>query len=223
MSRIRGRIIRIIDNTTVIINLGLEHGVESRSVFSILGMPEPIVDTVSSQTLGHVSVVKGKVRASEVFDKFTIATSKWTTYYSTHLRYNLMPDLLTGGTEEHGRELYVNTSDLQPWKAQTEDPVSVGDEVEVEIEDDIETEGRNPGQILGDSQSTGQENEVDEETADEEDSPGAGQESKRTNSQSSVCRFGLEIEGQDETDVHDEIKGVDAGSRAGVLRVKIEK
>jgi hypothetical protein len=144
MSRIRGRIIRIVDNTTVIINLGREDGVQSRSLFSILGMPEPIIDPESSETLGHVSVVKGKVRASEVFDKFTIATSKWTTYSSgSFLRIpSLFPDMPTPQLTEHGRELLVSRSELQPWKAETEDPVSVGDEVEVEIDEEEEEEER---------------------------------------------------------------------------------
>ena len=181
MPTISGRIIRIIDNTTVIINLGREDGVQSLSVFSILGAPEPIIDPVSSETLGHVSVVKGKVRASEVFDKFTIATSKWTTFSSGlfPMTYNVLASIPGLEAREQGRELYVSDDEVQPWKAETEDPVSVGDEVEVQIEDEQEEHERPEeaeGQIPAETSDadTNEDHEAAGGAADAVDNPEPG-------------------------------------------------
>lgn len=130
MPKTRGRIIRILDRRTVIINLGSADGVLSDSTFSILAGPEKVVDPETKEELGEVLVVKAKVRASQVFESFTIASSKWTEVRSSYI------GRLVGGTgaervEVDQGELRVVEKDLQPWKAWSEEPVTVGDEVEV--------------------------------------------------------------------------------------------
>ncbi len=74
-----------------------------------------------------------RVRASQVFEKFTIATTSW---YETP---NLFEGILGFGKVEKvdEGELLVNEEEIQPWKATTESPVVVGDEVEVSIETEI--------------------------------------------------------------------------------------
>ena|ERR1044071_5026429 len=134
--KIKGRIIRILDNRTVVINLGREHGITSNSIFYILGEPEPVVDPVTKEILGTVNVSKSRVRASQVFDKFTIATTSWT-YTSVHK--SIFGDLIGGlggptvETHDEG-ELKVSSTEIKPWKAKSESPVKVGDEVEVTVE-----------------------------------------------------------------------------------------
>ena len=134
--KIRGRIIRILDRSTVIINLGSDHGITRESIFSILGEPEPVIDPFTEEELGRVSVVKGRVKAKTVTPRFTIATSKW-------LEERFIPSVSLDmermlGVEREvqpiGNELRVAPEDVQPWRAETEDLVRVGDEVEVEVE-----------------------------------------------------------------------------------------
>ena len=127
MPKTRGRIIRILDRRTVIINLGSADGVLSDSTFSILAGPEKVVDPETKEELGEVLVVKAKVRASQVFESFTIASSKWTEVRSSYI------GRLVGGTgaervEVDQGELRVVQKDLQPWKAWSEEPVTVGDD-----------------------------------------------------------------------------------------------
>lgn len=136
---IKGRIIRIVDSRTVIINLGSKDGVSSSSVFKILGDPEAIIDPFSREELGEVNIVKSKVKASLVEERFTIATTKWTdvlfktsiSTFFTSPSDRLFQDSIS---EEHDEgELNVKKEDLKPWKAKSEIPVKVGDEVETEI------------------------------------------------------------------------------------------
>ena len=71
MKIISGKIIRIIDRRTVIINLGKNDGIKEDSVFSIMGSPEQISDPDTSEILGEVTIVKSRVKAKEVAEKFT--------------------------------------------------------------------------------------------------------------------------------------------------------
>lgn len=132
---IHGKIIRIVDKTTVIIDLGKNHGITDDSIFSIIGSPEPVIDPFTEEELGLVSVVKAKVKAAQVHDKFTIASTKWTT---TRLKFGestlatQFRSLFEIEAVDEG-ELLVDSADLQPWKAKSERPVKVGDIVKVDI------------------------------------------------------------------------------------------
>jgi hypothetical protein len=129
-TKIRGKIIRILSPSVVVINLGRIHGVAERSIFSILGEPEMITDPFTHEELGLVTVVKGRVRATSVSEKFTIATSKWRTYASW-----FEPEVEV--LDEEVNDLRVNPSDITPWKAVSKDYVRVGDEVEVTVDEAV--------------------------------------------------------------------------------------
>lgn len=131
--KIKGKIIRILDKRTVIINLGIQDGIKNTSIFHILGKPETVIDPFTETELGIVNVSKSRVRASQVFEKFTIATTLW------YEAPNFFEGIIGFGKVEKvdEGELLVNEEEIQPWKATTESPVVVGDDVEVSIETEI--------------------------------------------------------------------------------------
>ena len=134
MPKIQGRIIRILDTKTVIINLGRKHGIQMGSIFEILGEPEAVIDPFDDdRVLGTVLVVKGRVVALQVFDEFTIARTKWT-QVSTRLLSadDVLAPFVESKTIDEG-ELLVDPNEVQPWKAQSEIPVQVGDSVRVDV------------------------------------------------------------------------------------------
>lgn len=128
---VKGRIIRILDTRTVIINLGTNDGIGHDCVFRVVGGPEAVVDPVTDEELGSVNVVKTKVKAAQVYDRFAIATTRW------HERVSTVVSALSAFSEprmvDHG-ELRVHSAELQPWKGESEVPVRVGDVVEADIE-----------------------------------------------------------------------------------------
>ena len=141
-TKIKGKIIRILDKQTVIINLGSEDGIDTRTIFYILGEPEPVIDPDTKEELGRVHVAKKKVKASQVFDKFTIATTTWVdrvrvNSYLSAFFDTLDPASVREVTKSEG-DLIVDPKDLQPWKAKTEVPVKIGNEVEALIDVDDE-------------------------------------------------------------------------------------
>jgi len=144
---IKGKIIRILDKRTVIINLGRERGIKESSIFYILGTPESVIDPFSKEELGRVTVTKSRVKATQVFEKFVIASTTWVNKTQTFLNKDILAAITSmekvQGVETVSEkvdegELNVKESDIQPWKAKSQIPVLIGDEVEVEVE--IKTE-----------------------------------------------------------------------------------
>jgi hypothetical protein len=152
--KIKGKIVRILDKRTVVINLGSKNGIGNNSVFHILGEPEKVIDPDTNETLGTVKVSKSRVRASQVFDRFTVATTSWknTSYSFPGLRvsellgYSGISGIPTTEEIDEG-ELNVDVADIRPWKAKSESPVKVGDEVEVNV-DVEETKAATPPQVV---------------------------------------------------------------------------
>ena len=135
MPKIIGNIVRILDRRTIIINLGKNKGVTESTVFSIYSKSEKIIDPQTNEELGQVILVKAKVKATQVFEKFTIASSKW-----KELKYpTITSGSLTGLdfmlSEVGESELRVNPDDIEPWKAITEEPIKLGDAVEALVQD----------------------------------------------------------------------------------------
>jgi hypothetical protein len=133
MATITGRIIRILDTRTVIVNLGREHGISHNTTFRVHASPESIVDPYTSEELGKVVLVKARLKASQVFDKFTIASTKWTesTFSGVGSSSSSLLDWLGSQPVDTG-ELRVLPEEIRPWRAVSEEPVRVGDTVEVE-------------------------------------------------------------------------------------------
>jgi hypothetical protein len=136
MAKIRGKIIRIIDKRTLIINLGREDGISDENVFMIHGAPEEIIDPQTNKVLGVIKVVKARVKASQVFDNFTIATTKWKEVtLGTIFNVNFDDAFGSKLKDRDEGDMKVRPEDIQPFKAKSEEPVLIGDVVEVEISD----------------------------------------------------------------------------------------
>ena len=131
---IKGKIIRILDERTAIINLGTRDGVKEYSFFQILGEPEAVIDPFTKKELGKVTVLKAKLKTSQVYDKFTIATTRWIQSNIKGLRpFTGILGLMETETIDEG-DMRVDHKEIEPWKAQSENTVRVGDVVSVEID-----------------------------------------------------------------------------------------
>ena len=75
MIGIEGRVAEIIDEYTVVINRGHEHGVEEDMRFVIYEPGEEIKDPDTGESLGKFEYVKAKVRVTDVSGKFSTATT----------------------------------------------------------------------------------------------------------------------------------------------------
>ena len=145
MPKIRGRIIRVLDAETVVVNLGKRDGVSRGSVFSVLSEPEAVLDPGTREQLGRVQLVKAKVRAAGVYDRFTIALTKWVVP-KTNLDQKKV--LGTGNPDAPQGGVLIDSKQIQPWRATSEIPIRLGDEVEANVADRVEEE-TDPGEGSG--------------------------------------------------------------------------
>jgi len=137
MKSIIGKIIRILDNRTVIINLGREQGININTTFKVFASPELIIDPFQNNSeLGSVVLVKARLKSNDVFEKFTIASTKWSEISFMHIEESLssITSLMSHNEVDMG-ELNVIPEEIKPWKAISEEPVKIGDIVEAEIVD----------------------------------------------------------------------------------------
>jgi len=132
--KIRGKIIRIVDATTVVINLGELQGITTDNIFSILSIAENIIDPFkNNEELGNIVITKAKVKAVQVSDKFTIASSKWNEYEFFGGAFNILKTANEPQVISKGGDLNIDESQVEPWKALSESPISLGDIVETTI------------------------------------------------------------------------------------------
>ena len=73
MVRIEGKIARILDEYTVVITIGYEHGVEEGMRFIIYEPGDEVKDPDTGDSLGTFEYVKAKVEATNVNEKFSTA------------------------------------------------------------------------------------------------------------------------------------------------------
>jgi len=82
MIGIKGKVAEIIDEYTVVINRGHEHGVEEDMRFVIYDPGEEIKDPDTGKSLGKFEYVKAKVEVVNVQEKFSMAKT-YKTYTMT--------------------------------------------------------------------------------------------------------------------------------------------
>lgn len=106
-----GKIIKIIDGTHVVINIGSYQGVKKDTVFRIFASTgEEVKDPDTGDILGTLNSYKGKVITQVVYEHMTVCTSVPTNLMNNtlnrgllspiHPELNVDPDEITGGFSE---------------------------------------------------------------------------------------------------------------------------
>jgi hypothetical protein len=127
-SPISGRIVRLIDDHTAILNVGANHGVEGRMRFAIYTPTDPIVDPETDEVLGDYRRLKGVVVVDEIAAAFCVASAPV-------VQEEVVEEVGFIGMTTKRRRKTRTRSDLNVAEAQirampTGDVVQVGDYVE---------------------------------------------------------------------------------------------
>ena len=75
---IKGRILKILDQYKVIVNVGADSGIERNMDFIIYSEGETVKDPESNEDLGRLENVKARVKVSHMQEKFSILESSET-------------------------------------------------------------------------------------------------------------------------------------------------
>lgn len=75
MSELEGKVVKVLDIYTLVVNLGKDHGVKNGDRFLIYTLGEEIFDPDTNESLGQIELVKGEGQAIHVQDRLTTIKS----------------------------------------------------------------------------------------------------------------------------------------------------
>jgi hypothetical protein len=128
---IEGKIAKIIDSATVVINRGSETGVENGMKFIIYQKGEEIFDPDTGESLGFFEHIKAKIKVIQVNEKFSTARSAETEIINEepNLYVGLYGQLDFLRTKTHTiiKKLPLDDSTISELKEPIVDTVQIGD------------------------------------------------------------------------------------------------
>jgi hypothetical protein len=127
---LEGRVATIVSVREVAINLGARDGVEPGMIFAILaGMPLEVRDPNTREPLGEIDREKVRVKATEVFDRFSICRTYETYETPDLLGFASVLPSLAGTRQVRTLKIEDSEEDLPPPLSEEESYVKVGDRV----------------------------------------------------------------------------------------------
>jgi len=73
--RYLGKVVSVVNATTVVVNIGADQGVRSGQTFVVVGLGETITDPDTGEDLEQLELVRGRVEATHVQQKISTLTS----------------------------------------------------------------------------------------------------------------------------------------------------
>ena len=73
---LEGNVAKVLDETRVVLNLGIDDGVSEGMEFLIYELGEDIKDPVNGKSLGQLEITKGRVQVEHIQPKFCIAKTR---------------------------------------------------------------------------------------------------------------------------------------------------
>lgn len=100
------RVVKIIDDTSLIINAGAKDGVKKGDYMQISGKGPVIIDPVNNEPLGRLDIIKDKLIVTDIYEKMCVCE---TPYTSTYFSSVLSSTPLLSSTQ---RKLNVDATDI---------------------------------------------------------------------------------------------------------------
>ena len=121
------KIVKIIDEYTVIINAGTNKGIEVGDRFQIIDTKgSEVRDPDTDAVLGHLNLIKDTVTVSEVHEKMCFCTSPYL-ISASNLMVSSIQNLAEGLSMKERKRLNVDLSQVTGGLRKSEKPIRVGD------------------------------------------------------------------------------------------------
>lgn len=73
--RYLGKVVSVVNDTTVVVNIGADHSIRTGQTFVVVGLGETITDPDTGEVLEQLELVRGRVEATHVQQKISTLTS----------------------------------------------------------------------------------------------------------------------------------------------------
>lgn len=124
MDKIKGHIVKILDESSVVINLGLNKGIEpGYDVEIVTQIFDNVIDPITNENLGSLYTTKNILFVSRVFDKMSICTGQ-----IVRSEDNLISQISNSQSSKYKRQLLnIDYNDLDSHNSLQEEPIKIGD------------------------------------------------------------------------------------------------
>ena len=122
---ITGKVIRILDEYSLIINVGAKHGVKKGMKFIVYEEGDEIIDPETNKSLGKLEFVKGTIEVVNVQENFSLAMSA-EFYPETTIKELTFALTRFGGRR---KRLPVDENVIEPLQTPVSNKIKVGDKV----------------------------------------------------------------------------------------------
>lgn len=82
------KVIKIIDDTTLIINAGSKNNIEVGDIIEIHGKSESIYDPETNEDLGKIDIIKDSLKITKVYEKMCVCETSYVSNYFSALLSN---------------------------------------------------------------------------------------------------------------------------------------
>lgn len=126
MAQIRGKIAKIVDESTFLINIGLKEGVQNGMRFVVFDEGEEVTDPDTGEVLGIWEIVKGELVVANVQERLSMVQTPVKKVETPSTLSAMMVEASKGKAEER-EHLSVDRTQISGRPAPK--PISVGDSV----------------------------------------------------------------------------------------------
>lgn len=118
-----GKIVRIISDKSIIVNLGTSQGVEVGDEFKIAANVEEIIDPENGASYGYLSSQKDILEVTEVYPNFSVLSKIVRVREEGALSKAMASSNLYGKTTISHRQLNIDNSEIKEINIQNEDKI----------------------------------------------------------------------------------------------------
>ncbi len=126
------QILKILDDTTVVVNLGMRDGITTKDSLNILDKHRiTLTDPYTNEILGNIRQMKEKIFVTEVHEKFCICVSKYTKIKNHNPAMEALMKPF-GGKNKQTKQIIGNSMNINEDEISdlyTHNTVHIGDEV----------------------------------------------------------------------------------------------
>ncbi len=82
------KVIKIINDTSLIVNGGSNNGISRGDMMQIIGKGETIIDPETKENLGNLEIVKARLNVTEVYEKMCVCETAYISEYMSSIFSN---------------------------------------------------------------------------------------------------------------------------------------
>ncbi|MGL5085400.1 MAG: hypothetical protein ACRC68_06710 [Clostridium sp.] len=121
------KVIKIIDEYRIVVNVGANEGIKSGDIFEIFVQGEMVIDIDSKEELGTLDFIKAKIEVETVFEKMCICVNELKVNNSPFATAGKLALSFYGNSEKEPETLNITMSEITGGLSNYDKKIKLGD------------------------------------------------------------------------------------------------